>query len=143
MGLGHMFYWWLYTAEWEVLCEHRQPLMEFFIRTYHEEGGPLLELEKYTNMYFLTAIEHNCEVVKAVPLMYKMVTKKDFGTVTSRTDEKIFKTIDGKSTTRVYLHTWCNAVRMLLEWNASEVIEKWVKEVRESPFYFSLKEISA
>eukprot|EP00415_Alexandrium_ostenfeldii_P000965 UN0965 len=128
MGMGHMFYWWLYTAEWHVLCEHVQGIMDYTIDTYRENGGPELDKSRFWTMYILTALEHNCDVVKAVPLLYKMVPKKDFETITSLKDDRIFKSVDGKSTNRVYLHTWCNAVRMLLEWGAAEEVWKWVEE---------------
>merc|ERR1719361_1856423 len=116
MGLGHMFYWWVYTAEWEMLVEHARSLSEYFVSAYHEHGGPLLDKDAYWTMYILTALEHQCSVIPAVPFIYKMCPKAQFASITDRKDDRIFKTIDGKSTCRVYLHCWCSITRMLLEW---------------------------
>merc|ERR1712232_104352 len=132
-----MFYWWMYTAEWEELCEHVPSLQECFINTYHSEGGPLLDKATYHKMYILTALEHNTSLIATVPLIYKMCKQKEFATIKSRKDPRLFDTIDGKSTCRVYLHTWTNVCRMLLEWGAADVLTAWVEEFSKAPFQFS------
>merc|ERR1712217_938345 len=103
-------------------------------------GGPLLDIDKYTTMYYLAALEHNIDVVKAVPLIYKMVSKKEFATIEDRKDDRIFKTIDGKSTCRVYLHCWCNVTRMLLEWDAAGQLDKWIQRWSET-FHMARKSV--
>jgi len=128
MGLGHMFYWWIYTAEWETMAEHAHGLADYFISTYHEHGGPLLQKEEYFKMFILTALEHQASVVPTVPLIYKMCPKKEFASITDRRDDRIFRTIDGKSTCRVYLHCWCNITRMFSEFEVVAVLEKWIQE---------------
>eukprot|EP00930_Biecheleria_cincta_P070783 TRINITY_DN58392_c0_g1_i1.p1 TRINITY_DN58392_c0_g1~~TRINITY_DN58392_c0_g1_i1.p1 ORF type:complete len:633 (+),score=85.45 TRINITY_DN58392_c0_g1_i1:128-2026(+) len=141
MSLGHMFYWWVYTAEWETLRDHTHPLIDFFIDTFHKHGGPQLDKKTFFTMFIITALEHNASIVPAVSLIFKMCPKKQFETITSRKDDRIFKAIDGKSTCRVYLHCWCNILQMFSEWSAAEILDQWVFEHTQPPFSFSQKDM--
>jgi len=142
MGVAHMFYWWVYVSEWDMLKEHLQGLLDCFCNTFEQYGGPKLDRKRFRRMYLLTALDHNTSLVPTIPLMYKMCSKKEFEKVTSRFDERIFKAIDGKSTTRVYLHCWSSIVHMFEEWNIGEEFEKWLEEVCNAPLSFHRKSIN-
>jgi len=127
-GIAHKFYWWIYTADWSMIQEHVRGIIDCVIDTYAEYGGPQLDRERFFTMYVLTANEHISEICKAVPLIYKMVPKKEFATIEDRKDPRIFNTIDEKSTCRVYLHCWCNHTRMINAWDVPHITAKWIGE---------------
>lgn len=143
LGLGHIFYWWVYVSEWEMLEEHFHNIMDFFLAVLESHGGPKLDRKRFYTMTILAALEHNAQIVPTIPLIYKMCPKRNFATITSRKDDRIFQAVDGKSTCRVYLHCWCNQIHMMQKWKACEELDKWIADVADGPLAWPRKDIDA
>lgn len=128
-SLGFKLYWWLYTAEFEMIKEHFEGLLDCFVATYRESGGPQIDKEALRVMVLLSAAEQGCELIKAVPQIYRMCPKSEWAAVTGRRDPRIFDNVHGKSTLRLYLHCLVNITKMIFEYKLDEVLDGWVDEV--------------
>merc|ERR1712224_622989 len=122
MGL----WWWIYCADFDVICSTLTKFVETFADVYHECGGPQLEADVIKSMVAITALEQMVGLVAAVPQIMRMCPAKNWETIKDRYDPRIAENIDGKSTLRLYLHVMKTVIRMIEEMDADKVLQQWI-----------------
>lgn len=125
-SLGHKLWWWLYCSEFEFFTKNVHTLLDKFIETYEEWGGPRLDKDVLYRSVILTALDQMIGLIAAVPQIMKMCPKKEWPTIRDRYDPRIGANVDGKSTLRLYLHVINNVVRIIEELGADQVLEEWI-----------------
>lgn len=130
-SMGWKLWWWLYSAEYDFLKEQIDNLLECFIKEYHANGGPLLELQELKWQFILSAMAQGVGLLGAVPQIYRMCAKKQWPTIKDRKDERIVKNIDGKNTLRIYVQTFISVCSMMAEWDVPAKLDKWVDDFTE------------
>mmetsp|Transcript_126225 Transcript_126225/g.247468 ORF Transcript_126225/g.247468 Transcript_126225/m.247468 type:complete len:543 (-) Transcript_126225:66-1694(-) len=128
-SLGFKLWWWLYCCEFDVLTGSIDALLDCFVSTYAEFGGPTLDKNVLRTQFVLTALEQMLGLCAAVPQIYKMCKKPEWKTITDRYDDRIGKNIDGKSTLRLYLQVMATISGIIhdLRWKGDEVLSQWVE----------------
>mmetsp|Transcript_78920 Transcript_78920/g.203279 ORF Transcript_78920/g.203279 Transcript_78920/m.203279 type:complete len:150 (+) Transcript_78920:3-452(+) len=127
-GLGYKLWLWLYCGDHDVLTVHLDGYLTCLVDTYQEYGGPALDKEVIRVHFVLTALEQMFGLISAVPQIYRMCPKKEFATIKDRWDPRVGENIQGQSTLRLYIHVMNSIVRMIEEWKADEMVQKWVTD---------------
>uniref|UniRef100_A0A7S1S975 Aminoglycoside phosphotransferase domain-containing protein n=1 Tax=Alexandrium catenella TaxID=2925 RepID=A0A7S1S975_ALECA len=127
-SLGGNFWWWLYCCEYDFLTAHIDGLLQYFIDIYREQCGISLSLQELKLQFIFSALLQAIGVLGAVPLIYRMCSKKEWRTITERTDPRIYADVNGTGNLRVYIGTFINVVRMIHDWGIEEVIDNWIEE---------------
>lgn len=84
--------WWsLYACELDFLVSRLDELLELFVRTYQEEGGPRLELRRLRRLVFFSALEQLLGLLGAIPAIYRAIPKRRWtaGEVRDRRDPRL------------------------------------------------------
>lgn len=127
-SLGQKLWWWLYGCEPDFLAANADDLLQCFIDSYHQEGGPLIKLKELKMHFILAAMDQGVGLLGAVPQIYRMCKKKEFESIKDRFDKRISENIDGKNTLRLYVGGFCMMTTLIKEWK----VDKWVEEFLET-----------
>lgn len=127
-SVGYKLWWWLYCCEYEFLTAHIDGLLQYFVDVYREHCGIELSKDELKLQFILSAMLQGIGVLGAVPLIYRMCSKKVWKTIRERTDPRIYSDINGTGNLRVYIGTFVNVVRMIHDWGIEEVVDKWIED---------------
>jgi len=138
-SLGHKMWWWLYCQDYEPLKADIDALLQGFIDSYHESGGPKLDFTVLKNQFMVTAMQQMMGLIAAVGMINRMCKPDNWKTIQDRYDPRIALNIDGKSSLRQFLHCMNSIMRMIMEWDADQALYKgfiedfYVKEMKQTP----------
>ncbi|CAL1161109.1 unnamed protein product [Cladocopium goreaui] len=136
--LGHKLWWYFNCSEFELLKDHFEHFLKTFIDSYHESGGPKLDLQTLERMVKLTCLQNLSVMVAAVPDCLRQIPAQDWASVKDRKDWRIDDNLGDKSTLRTTLRSMDNGLRMIeeigidrdLQWFIDEI---WVKKYHQEP----------
>eukprot|EP00930_Biecheleria_cincta_P022699 TRINITY_DN16543_c0_g1_i1.p1 TRINITY_DN16543_c0_g1~~TRINITY_DN16543_c0_g1_i1.p1 ORF type:complete len:655 (+),score=120.22 TRINITY_DN16543_c0_g1_i1:34-1998(+) len=126
--LGHKIWWYLNCAEWDTIEQHLRHLIDIFVATYRDCGGPALDADVVERMVKITCLSNLMFMVSAVPDCLRQCPAKEWATIRDRHDPRISENIGGKSTLRTTLRVMDNGLRMIEELQADQTLRDWIKE---------------
>jgi len=129
--VGLNLWWWLYACDYEFLTAHIDGLLQCFIDTYQATCGLKLSKDELKLQFILSAMLQAIGVLGAVPMIYRMCSKKEWKTIKERTDPRIYNDIDGTGNLRIYVGTFMTVVRMIHNWDVVEVIDEWIETLAQ------------
>lgn len=127
-SMGQKLWWWLYGCEPEYLSANIDRLLQVFMDTYQEFGGPKLELEELKMQFVLAAMAQGVGLLGAVPQIYRMCKKKEFDTINSRRDNRVADNVAGKNTLRLYVGGFVMMTKLVSDWKIDEMVDRWVDD---------------
>lgn len=125
-SLAFKMWYALYCLEFDFMKEHMNGLLRCFIDSYHETGGPRIELEEFRAHFLLTMARQLLDLTGAIPLVHKMLPKSNWATITTDRDPRCCNNVDGKNTLRLYVRGILLNMRMIKEFEVEKVVEKFV-----------------
>lgn len=127
-SVGSKLWWWLYCCEYDFLKTNIDDLLQIFIDSYRESGGPALDHEELKTQFILAALQQGVGLLGAVPQIFRMCKKAEWATIESRKDPRIVEDVNGMNTLRIYVGTFINVVNMILEWDIPARMDRWVAD---------------
>jgi len=89
-AVGLKLWWSYYGAEFHMLRDHLDDLLQIFADTYEQEGGPKIHAEELRRHIFFGALEQNIGLLGSVPQIYRVIRKEDWPQVTRyRSDQRL------------------------------------------------------
>eukprot|EP00931_Biecheleriopsis_adriatica_P007558 TRINITY_DN108830_c0_g1_i1.p1 TRINITY_DN108830_c0_g1~~TRINITY_DN108830_c0_g1_i1.p1 ORF type:complete len:579 (+),score=148.04 TRINITY_DN108830_c0_g1_i1:43-1779(+) len=122
VSIAPKIWWSFYAAEFDMLESHLEELLETFVDTYASEGGPRLDAKVLRRDFMLSALDQAVGILGAIPMIYKVVPKKDWPTVADRNDERLRKSF----LTRMYVQGFVLIYTMLFKFDLSKMVDEFI-----------------
>jgi len=119
---GSKLWWSLYASEFDMLESHLDELLAAFADTYESEGGPKLDTKLLWRDFMFSALDQAVGILGAIPMIFKVISKKDWPTVKDRHDERLRKNF----LTRMYVQGFVLIYTMLFKFDLGKVIDEFV-----------------
>jgi len=123
--LPNKLWWSFYSCELHLLENHLDELLQLFVDTYKQEGGPSLDVEVVRRDFFLAALDQCVGLLGAIPAIYRVIPKKAWtaGEVKDRNDKRLRDSF----LTRMYVMGLVLVTRMIFRFNLGKVCDDLVR----------------
>jgi len=112
--------WWCnYAAEFHFFDKYLDEILELFIKTYEEAGGPKIDFETVKTQFLFAAVSQNIGLLGAIPQIYRVIKKGDWASVKDRQDPKL----KGHFLTRMYVQGFVLIMTMIKRWDIGKTLD--------------------
>lgn len=122
VAFGPKLWWSYYASEIEMLDEHLQDLLSSFAETYSQEGGPTLDMQQLRRDMMLAALDQAVGILGALPMIYRVIPKKQWPTVADRHDERL----SNNFLTRMYVQGFVLIYTMIFKFDLSKLVDEFI-----------------
>lgn len=124
VAYGPKLWWSFYAAEFEMFQDHMDELCQIFADTHEKEGGPKLDPALLRRDLCLSALDQNVGILGAIPMIFRVISKKAWPTVVDRSDQRLMDNF----LTRMYVQGFVLIYTMLFKFNLTKVVDDFIKQ---------------
>lgn len=123
VSFGPKIWWSFYAAEFEMFDQHLDELLQLFCDTYEQEGGPHIEKGQIWRDFMLAAVDQAVGILGAIPMIYRVIPKKQWDTVKDRKDQRL----EDNFLTRMYVLGFVLIYKMIHKFDLGKCADEFVE----------------
>jgi len=122
----HRLWWCNYAVEFHFFDKYLDEILELFIKTYEEAGGPKIDFETVKIQFLFAAAHQNIGLLGAVPQIYRVIRKGDWASCKDRQDPRI----KGNFLTRMYVQGFVLIMTMIKRWDIGKTLDETLERFK-------------
>lgn len=124
-NIARKLWWSYYGGELHMLENHLDTLLQLFIDTYAQEGGPKLDIEILRKHFFMGALDQAIGLLGSVPFIYRTIKKDEWKTVKDVHDERIGE----EYLTKMYIRGFLLTFQLIFSFKLPKLLDDVVSEL--------------
>merc|ERR1712039_24165 len=122
VSFGPKIWWSFYAAEFSMFENHLDELLQLFVDTYEQEGGPKIDKGQLWRDFMLSAVDQANGILGAIPMVYRVIPKKQWDTVNDRKDQRL----EDNFLTRMYVLGFVLIYTMIFKFDLGKCCDEFV-----------------
>merc|ERR1712061_963476 len=111
-----------------MLENHLDTLLQLFIDTYAQEGGPKLDIEIVRTHFLMAALDQAVGLLGSVPFIYRTIKKEEWSTVKDVHDERIGE----EYLTKMYIRGFLLTFQLIFSFKVPKLLDEVIKQLHAS-----------